>query len=102
MKIKEISRVNLGMPCKWDLNKCPYCKNGANLDCTPKGYRCNGNKFKVIYKIDGDPYAVIEAEEFTEPLKGEIDINVSLDYLLKGFRNGDTLDYLLKMAYICK
>ena len=101
MKIKEISRVDLGLPCNWNLTKCPYFKNGIDffnnkLECSEEyGVRCNGSKFKVIYEIDGEKYEVIENAEFSKVLKNEIDVEISKEYLLDGFKRGDSLDYIL-------
>lgn len=101
MKIKEISRENLGMPCKWDVKKCPYFKNGIDyhgtkLDCSlDYGVRCNCSKYKVIYEIDGEQYQVIENAEFSRSLVGEIDVEISKKDLLEGFKKGETLRYIL-------
>ncbi|MGG2469313.1 hypothetical protein ACOV1W_16435 [Paraclostridium bifermentans] len=101
MKIKEISSENLGIPCKWDINKCPYFKNGIDyhgtkLDCSlDYGVRCNGIKYKVIYEIDGEQYQVIENAEFSRSLLGEIDVEISKKDLIEGFKKGKTLNFIL-------
>lgn len=101
MKIKEISRVDLGFPCNLDIIKCPYFKDGIDYDgnklnCSETyGVRCNGRIFRVIYEIDGKKYRVIEKEEFSRPLDEEIDVDITMTYLLEGFKKGYSLDYIL-------
>lgn len=101
MKIKEISREHLKMPCKWDVHKCPYHENGIDthgieLECSEDyGVRCNDSKYKVIYEIDGERYEVIEQAEFSKELESEIDVEISKKYLVEGFKRGDSLNYML-------
>lgn len=103
MKIKEISRVCLGVPCNWDIYKCPYHECGQDqfgdkLECNKKyfmGARCSQRKYKVIYEIDGEKYEVIENAEFSKVLKNEIDVEISKEYLLDRFKRGESLDYIL-------
>lgn len=101
MKVKEISRENLGIPCNWDIKKCPYFKNGLDLfnnklNCSYEyGSKCNGVKYKVLYEIDGEKYQVIEHAELAKPLEHEIDIEMSKEYLLEGFKRGESLDHIL-------
>lgn len=103
MKIKEISRVCLGVPCNWDLYKCPYHECGQDrfgnkLECNKKYFKgaiCSQRKYKVIYEIDGERYEVIEQAEFSKKLDSEIDVEISKKYLVEGFKRGDSLSYIL-------
>lgn len=103
MKIKEISRVCLGVPCNWDIYKCPYHEYGQDqfgykLECNKKYFKgdiCSQRKYKVIYEIDGERYEVIEQAEFSKELEREIDVEISKKYLEEGFKRGDSLSYIL-------
>lgn len=94
--IKELSRVDLGIPCKWEISNCPYYEN-EKLECSSEfGVRCNGKRFEVTYSIDNEIYKVIENQQFSKPLDTEIEVNVSKNYLLNSFKQGHTLNYLLR------
>jgi hypothetical protein len=103
MKIKEISRVCLGVPCSWDIYKCPYHECGQDrfgdkLECNKKyfnGAICSQRKYKVIYEIDRDRYEVIERAAFSKELVDEIDVEISKKYLVEGFKQGESLNYIL-------
>lgn len=100
MKIKELERIDLGIPCKWVIENCPYYENGIaykqKLECSPDyGIKCNGNKYKVTYLIDGEIHQGIESAEFSRPLEKEIDVPLNKENLIKNLKDGNTLHYIL-------
>lgn len=103
MKIKEISRECLGVPCDWDIYKCPYHECGQDrfgdkLECNKKysnGAICSQRKYKVIYEIDGEQHEVIENAAFSKELVDEIDVEMSKKCLLEEFKQGESLNYIL-------
>lgn len=102
MIIKEIDRIDLGIPCKWNIEECLYFENGIDdykkkLECSPEyGVRCNGKKYKVIYEIDNELYSVIESQEFSKPLEKPIETNIDKNYLINQLNKGHTMNYILK------
>lgn len=103
MKIKEISRECLGVPCNWDIYKCPYHECGQDqfgdkLECNKKYFmeaRCSQRKYKVIYEVDGKQYEIIEQAEFSKILQDEIDVDMHIVDLVEGIKKGETLSYIL-------
>lgn len=102
MIIKELKRINLGIPCNWDVEKCPYYKNGIDnfnrkLECNSSyGVRCNGDLFNITYSIDNELYEVIESQALTKVLENEINVNINKDVLLKMLNQGYPLNYIIK------
>lgn len=94
----ELYRKNHGLPCKWDVEKCPFYKNGIQtfknkdgiiireekLNCSPKnGVRCNGDVYGVLYYSNGKIMRVYITAEFETPISEPIVLDLTEEEVFK-------------------
>ena len=91
--IKEVSRINLGLPCGGNYDKCPF---SIKNNCSDIDVRCNGNRYKIVYDIDGELVETIESAEFTKELTEEVTITMIREHLIESLKeNRDPLSYFI-------